>query len=305
MGSHGDSLGARRMTIRVVTDSTADLDTEFMRTHGVTMVPLTVEWEGETHQDRVDLDPVEFLQRLPAMKEVPHTAAPSPGSFRAAYEEALASGAEGVLSIHLAGGLSGTVRSAEAAARLVDGPVHVIDTGSASLGIGLLVWWAAIRARQGLSLESLAQEIEQLKGRLFALTAPVTLEYLARGGRIGQAARLVGTILDMKPILLLEKGSFRPERKVRGERQIVPALLSSLKERVPEGTPMLAALGHSGDPGQHDALIQEVRQRWQVLGWLDGVIGPVISSHVGPGAYGIIALPLTADEVQRWKEGLS
>ncbi len=293
------------MTIRIVTDSTADLDAAFLSAHAVTMVPLTVEWEGETYQDRVDLDPVEFLQRLPSMREVPHTAAPSPGAFRAAYDECLASGADGVLSIHLAGGLSATVRSAEAAARLVDGPVHVVDAGSASLGIGLLVWWAALRARQGLSLEALAHEVEQLKTRLFVLTAPVTLEYLARGGRIGQAARLVGTILDMKPILLLEKGSVRPERKVRGERQIVPALLSSLKERVPEGTPMLAALGHSGDPGQHEALVQEVRQRWQVLGWLDGVIGPVISSHAGPGAYGLIALPLTADEAQRWKEGLS
>ena len=305
MGLDGRPVGTRPVTIRIVTDSTADLGPEFLRTHGVTMVPLTVGWEGETYQDSVDLDPVEFLQRLPAMKEVPHTAAPSPGAFRAAFDAGLAAGAEGVLSIHLAGGLSGTVRSAEAAARLVDGPVHVIDSGSASLGIGLLVWWAAVRARQGLSLERLVQEVEQLKSRLFALTAPVTLEYLARGGRIGQAARLVGTILDMKPILLLEKGSFRPERKVRGERQIVPALLSSLKERVPEGAPILAALGHSGDPAQHEALIQEVRQRWHVLGWLDGVIGPVVSSHAGPGAYGLIALPLTEDQAQTWKEGLS
>lgn len=291
-------------SVAVVTDSTADLSAEFMERHAISMVPLTIEVDGQSYRDRIELDAVEFLSVLPGLAELPKTAAPAPGVFREVYQERLSAGASGVLSIHLAGGLSATVRSAQTACRMVDGPVAVVDGESASLGTGLLVWWAALRAAQGIDLETLRAEVEGLKTRLFALTAPVTLEYLARGGRIGQAARLVGTMLDMKPILLLERGIFRPERKVRGERQIVPALNAALAQKVPEGTPMLAALGHSGQTDRHQALVKAVNARYKVLGWLDGVIGPVISAHVGPGAYGLIALPLDDGMAEQFEEAM-
>ena len=277
------------MTVAVVTDSTADLSADWLSRHGVSMVPLTVTFNGRSYQDRVELDPLDFLGKLPDLSEPPKTSAPAPGAFVRVYTECLNQGKDGILSIHLAQGLSGTVRCAEVAARMVDGPIRVIDGESASLGTGLLVWWASCRAALGLDLETLADEVQQLKEKLFALTAPVTLEYLARGGRIGQAARLLGTLLDMKPVLVLEHGTFRPERKVRGERQIVPALLASLKSRIEPGRPILAAMGHSGNT---QALKEAVAEGWRVVGWLDGVIGPVISSHIGPGAYGLIALPL-------------
>ncbi|NMP22980.1 DegV family protein [Sulfobacillus harzensis] len=288
------------MSVAVVTDSTSDLSPAWLSAHGVRTVPLMVEMGGESYRDRLDLSAEDFLRQLPAMRELPHTAAPSPGAFRTVYEEAFAAGAEAICSIHLAGGLSSTVRSAEVAARMVDGPVAVIDGESASLGTALLVWWATRRAAQGASLEQLGQELTALKGRLFAFAAPVTLEYLARGGRIGQAARLVGTILDMKPILLLEHGHFRPARKVRGERQIAPGMVASAAERLAEGTPVLAALGHSGSPERHQGLVDSINRRYRVRGWLDGVIGPVISTHVGPGAFGIILLPLSEAEDALW-----
>lgn len=283
------------MTVAVVTDSTADLPSEFMTAHRVTMVPLTVEFGGRTFSDRVDLAAEDFLRTLPSLRELPKTAAPAPGLFQIAYEEAFKQGAEAVISVHLAGGLSATVRAAQIAATMVEKPVAVIDGESASLGTGLLVWWATVRAAMGIPLETLAQELSTLKARLFALTAPITLEYLARGGRIGQAARLLGTILDMKPILLLEHGSFRPERTVRGERQIKHAMLSSLAQRVPSGSVLLAALGHSGQAHDHDDLIEAVNARYHVLGWLTGIIGPAISSHVGPGAFGLIVLPVSEE----------
>jgi DegV family protein with EDD domain len=293
------------VSVAIVTDSTCDLSADFLARYHVSTVPLTIEIGQESYRDRVDLDPVAFLADLPHLAEQPKTAAPAPGLFRAAYEERLAQGADGVLSIHLAGGLSATVRSAETAARMVDGPIAVIDGESASLGTGLLVWWAALRARAGVDLETLAQEVNALKQGLFAIIAPVTLEYLARGGRIGQAARLVGTLLDMKPILMLERGSVRPERRVRGERQIVPAVLASLAARVPQGTPVLAAIGHSGDAQAFSVLQEGARGHVDVLGWLDGVVGPVVSSHVGPDAYGLIILPLTPEQAQQFKEAMA
>ncbi|MCY0880330.1 MAG: DegV family protein, partial [Firmicutes bacterium] len=261
------------MTVAIVTDSTTDLSRQWLEQHGVRSVPLLVEMGGETYRDRIDLSAEDFLRQLPRLVELPHTAAPSPAAFREVYEAAFQDGFDAICSIHLASGLSSTVRSAEMAARMVDGPVSVIDGESASLGTGLLVWWAVERARQGAGLAQVTGELTALKSRLFALAAPVTLEYLARGGRIGQAARLVGTILDMKPILLLEHGHFRPARKVRGERQIAAAMLASAAERLPEGTPVLAALGHSGDRERHQRFREHVNQYFRVQGWLDGVIG--------------------------------
>ncbi len=285
------------MTVAIVTDSTADLNPDWLRDHGVRTVPLMVEVGGESYRDRIDLSAEDFLTELPRLRVLPHTAAPSPGAFAEAYQEALSSGAEAVCSIHLAGGLSSTVHSAEMGARMVDGEVAVIDGESASLGTGLLVWWAVRRSQSGASLADLKAELTALKNRLFAYAAPVTLEYLARGGRIGQAARLVGTILDMKPILLLEHGRFLPAKKVRGERQIAPGMLGLTLERVPPRTPVLAALGHSGEVERHQGLIDSINQQYRVVGWLDGVIGPAISTHVGPGAFGLILLPLTEKEV--------
>lgn len=292
------------MTIAVVSDSTCDLSADFLTRYQVSTVPLTIEIGRTSYRDRVDLDPLQFLAELPKMAEQPKTGAPAPGLFRAVYEERLAQGAEGVLSIHLAGGLSATVRSAATAARLVDGPVAVVDGETASLGTGLLVWWAALRARAGIDLETLVQEVTALKQNLFALVAPITLEYLARGGRIGQAARLVGTLLDMKPILRLEHGVVQPERRVRGERQIVPALVSSLAQRIPGDTPVLAAIGHSGAVAACAALKERVESQVRVLGWLDGVIGPVVSAHAGPGAYGLIILPLTQEQAHQFEEAM-
>lgn len=293
------------MSVLVVCDSTADLEEDFLAEYGVSVVPLIVEMDGKSLKDREEIGAQEFLLALPHVQEMPHTAAPSPGAFRKVYQHHLDSGMSDILSIHLAGGLSSTVRSAEMAARMVSGRVAVVDGNSASLGTGLLVWWAAVRARQGASLETLVAEVEQLKEGLCVLAAPMTLEYLARGGRIGQAARLIGTLLDMKPILFVEKGSIRPERKVRGERQIIPAMLSAIASRVKPKTPILAALAHSGQPQRYGALKEALEAQYDLLGYLEGFIGPVISTHVGPGAFGVIVLPLTEEQHRLWEESIS
>lgn len=292
------------MKLGLVTDSTSDLTESFLRERQIAMAPLLVEYDHKSFRDRIDLDAREYLSLLPTLKTLPHTSAPSPGVFRALYEEEFQRGREAILSIHLGSGLSSTVRSAEMAARMVSGRIWVIDGGSASLGTGLLVWWAHHRFSRGASLDSVLAEIEMLKRGLFALMAPNTLEYLARGGRIGQAARLVGTLLDMKPILLLEHGSFKPAKKVRGERQIISAMLNEVYERVPAHTSILAAIAHSGDIGIYERAREMLMEHYQVLGWQDGVIGPVISTHVGPGTFGIIVLPIPGDMTRYWEEGV-
>lgn len=291
------------MPVHVVTDSTADLEPAFLLEYGISMVPLTVHLDdGESYLDREELRPGEFAARLPHLRRLPTTSAPSPGAFRAVYLKAFEAGAEGVLSLHLSGRLSGTVQSAEMAARMMDRPVEVLDLGTAGLGTGLLAWWAARRARSGMALEDLSRELRMLETRVFSLLAPVTLEYLARGGRIGQAARMVGTLFDMKPVLSVHQGHVRPLRKVRGERQILPAMGQAFLERVSEGRAILGACSYGGDMEPSHQLKAWLTERYRLKGWLASEMGPVITTHVGPGAIGAIMLELTDDEARWWEE---
>ncbi|MCY0886679.1 MAG: DegV family protein [Firmicutes bacterium] len=292
------------MAVAVVTDSASDLPAAWRAEQGVAMVPLTVWVDGREYRDQVDLDGAGFLRLLADSRELPRTAAPAPGAFAEAYRRLKEQGADGILSIHLSGALSATVRAAEAGRDLVPeaGPVAVVDGRSASLGTGLLVWWAAAGARAGRSLAALTAEVEALRRQMTALFVPRTLEYLARGGRIGHAARLVGGMLDMKPVLDLSEGSVRPVRKVRGWRQVPAALLAEAAARVPPGSAVLAAVGHVGDGGTAGLLAEGIRQRYQVLGLLAGEVGPVIGTHAGPGAVGCFLLALDAGQAAVWEE---
>ncbi|MCL8207823.1 MAG: DegV family protein [Actinomycetia bacterium] len=292
--------------VRVVTDSAADLPADVRRAHGVWSVPLTVFFGEEAYLDQEDLDADGFLARLTTSPTLPTTAAPSPAAFAGRYRAARDQGATGVVSIHLSGALSATVRNAEAGRREAgwDG-VRVVDGRSASLGTGLLVLWAARAARAGLDADAVAAGVDRLADRLRVGFSVATLEYLARGGRIGQAARLLGGWLDVRPILALANGSVHPVRRVRGPRQVAGALVDALGD-VPAG-PAVAAVAHSGDAEG----IERGRQVLAALAargveWQDtvfGRIGPVIGVHAGPGALGVIVLPLDAASLALWTAG--
>ncbi len=293
------------MRIAVVTDSTADLDAGWLRQHGVRTVPLTVEWGGESLRDRIDLTHDDFVRRLQSSRDLPRTAAPAPGVFAALYRTLLVEEAyDRILSIHIAGSLSATVRAAELAARLTDKErITVIDGQSASLGTAILVWWAVRRTAAGADPAQIAEEVAILSQRTVLVLAPVTLEYLARGGRIGQAAHLVGKLLNMTPILELDHATIRPVRKVRGERQMVPAILQQIRLKVPENSPVLAALSQSQNALAVKELEAGLRASYRLAGLLQGTIGPVIATHVGPGAYGAIVCPLTPQDLAKWQLG--
>lgn len=289
------------MTVAVVTDSTADLPLALREAEGIRMVPLSIEVLGRTMLDQVEIDPVEYLERLPALDPLPHTSAPPPGAFRAAFQEALAEGAEGVLSVHLSGALSATVQVAESARTMVEGPVRVVDGRSAGLGTGLLAWWAARSARAGTRLEETTAEVRSLLGRLMVAFCPLTLSYLARGGRIGPAARWVGTVLDVKPVLTVEEGRIVPFMKVRGERQVIPALIQAVRRAVPDGAPVLLGVSHAANPEAAARLREVAHATWEIVDELTTVVGPVLSTHGGPGTFGLMVLMLNPVEAARWR----
>jgi DegV family protein with EDD domain len=305
MGRDGDPVGALTV-VRIVTDSAADLPAAWRRAHGIWSVPLTVFFGEEAFLDQEDLDADAFLERLTRSRTLPTTAAPSPAAFAQVYRRARAEGAAGVVSVHLSGALSATVRHAQAGQREAGwDAVRVVDGQSASLGTGLLALWAARAARTGLGPEAVASSVARLASRLRVVFSVETLEYLARGGRIGQAARLLGGWLDVRPILALDAGAVHPVRRVRGPRQVTGALLDALGDLAPG--PALGAVAHSGDGagierGQHilDALTE---RGIRLLDTVWGRIGPVIGTHAGPGALGVIVLPLDAEAAAVWAAG--
>lgn len=292
------------MGVAIVSDSTCDLDEILVEHYGISLVPLSVAVGDQYYEDRTELTAEAFMQHLVQSRDPIHTAAPSPSAFAALYREILARPeCDAIISIHLSGGLSSTVRAAEAAARLVDGNITVIDSHNVSIGLGMLVWWAARQAVRDVAANTIVTELRALIPNLQLLLAPVTLEYLARGGRIGQAARLVGTLLDMKPILQVEHGMIKAAKKVRGDRHIIPGMLKVFGEHIDPGTPCLVAAASTTPVPQVEMLMTALADVYPLVASLTAVAGPVIATHAGPGAYGAVLCPLTPAQVELWNRG--
>lgn len=199
------------MTIRIVTDSTADIPAEVAQTHGVTVVPLTVFFGNEAYRDGIDLDNAGFYKKLQASKELPRTSQPSPAIFQQEYTRLIAEGADGILSIHLSSHLSGTYQSACTARDMVAEsssavPIEIIDSLSISVGMSRAILHAADAARQGESLEALKTLVVDELARTRILAVLDTLDFLKRGGRIGGARAMLGNMLSVKPIISLREG---------------------------------------------------------------------------------------------------
>jgi len=202
-------------SIGIVTDSTADLPPALVERYHPTMVPLVVNWDGQTFRDKIDLSTAEFYRRLRSTKSLPKTGAPSLAAFETAYREQLEQH-EAVVSINLASRLSGTYDVARRAGESVDPQrIHVIDSGSVSICISWLVEIAARLAEEGKPPEEIVKAVEDARGRLRVLALLETLEFLQRGGRIGRAAALAGTLLSVKPILSVRDGEVAPVERVR------------------------------------------------------------------------------------------
>lgn len=289
-------------TVAIVTDSASDLAASLRGRWDITMVPLTVHLDDEAYRDQVDLSGPEFVEALRHAKGFPRTAAPSPAAFRDSYQNLLDAGHEAVVSIHLGSRLSATYENACQAARMVDSErVVVVDGRSASLGTGLLVLWAARAARLGWTAPRIAEEVSRLSQALRVYFTLATLEFLARGGRIGRAAQLVGTLVQMKPVLGFEDGVVRPIRRVLGARQLGPAVLAEVHREVPVGPLLMAVVTTAESPLDMLRTIRDdVRDRYQVLDEVAGEIGPVILGHAGPGALGVILLPLGVRQAEVW-----
>jgi DegV family protein with EDD domain len=270
----------------IVLDSTADFPQAHEQLENWRVVPLYVRFGDETFRDYYELAPEEFFPRLAAADELPRTAAPAPGDFAAVYEE-LSARYERIYSLHLPAKLSGTFGSAATAA--ADFPaVRVVDSGTVSAAIAMLGFAFQRRLERGTSdaeLDGLVLRFRAEHGLLFTLD---TLDYLARGGRIGRAAAFAGTLLAVKPILTLRDDEVVPLKRVRGTRKAFDEFRATLEAGSRDEPSLRIGLAHAAAPerlARLEALVRAARPRAQLE--LATPIGPVLGTHAGPGAVGL------------------
>ena len=271
------------MTIRIVTDSTCDLPEAVVEKHGITVLPLYVNFGQESYLDGVEISREEFYARLPESDPAPTTALPGPQSFIQAYEALTAEGATEILSIHVSVSLSGVLNSAKLAAQDAKAvPVTVFDSGSLSMGLGFLVWSAAKAAAQGRSLDEIVDLMKDQGERTHVFAALDTLEFLRRSGRMNRALATVGSWLKMKPLLKMHQGNPTAER-VRTTRHATDRLISLLSDCVPLEH---VALVHTHALDRAKALRSSAQHLLPAEDVLSLDITPVLGAHLGPQAVG-------------------
>lgn len=295
--------GAR---VTIVTDSTSDLPRELVRSAGIEVLPLPILFGETRYLDGVDLRPRGFYELLEQSAVPPTTEPLEQERLTHAYRRLL--GQRDVVSVHLSAKLSRTLAHAEAAAtgeleelprRRVDGaPVELelVDSESVSLGLGLLVMMAARMAHRGLGASAIAERLVGMRRRVHVVFVVDTLEFLARGGRIGKARAWVGQLLGIKPILGIRDGEVVPVDRVRGGRAAHPRIIELLVERVDPAFPVIAAVAHARAPVWADRLRSLLEESFRVQELVMTEIGPVVGAHGGPGTVGAVLFQPNAQE---------
>jgi DegV family protein with EDD domain len=272
------------MAVRVVTDSACDLPPEVCDALGIEVVPLTIRFGDREYVDRKELTSDEFWRQLESSSVLPETAAPSVGVFEETFRRLHDGGADGIVCVNLSAQLSATMQSAQVAAKALDGlcPIEIVDSASASMGIGILALLAARRASEGADVSTIAREISARRDHQKLFAALDTLEYLRRGGRIGGAQAMLGSMLSIKPIITVEHGAVEQAGKVRTRSKALRFML----DRIPDGAVESICVMHSGATDLDDFL-ETLRPKVPGAEIVVGDIGPVVGVHVGPRAVGL------------------
>ncbi|MCR2804929.1 DegV family protein [Paenibacillus soyae] len=272
--------------VRIVADSTSDIPADVRERLGITMVPLKVLFGEETYMDSVTISAEQFYERLKASPVLPTTSQPSPLEFSDVYERLLDEDPDGpIISIHLAAVLSGTHQSAVIAESMLERPadITIVDSKSASYGIGLQVVRAAEMAQAGESKERILEEIQRLQNDLELYFLVDTLEFLHKGGRIGRASALIGSILNIKPILSLDKdGGVYSVDKVRGTKKAMARIAEMFKATFGDA-PVGLIIAGSDNREAAEELGNRVKGELNVKEVGYTTVGSVIGVHTGPG----------------------
>lgn len=273
--------------IHIVTDSTCDLTKEEILKNNIHVVPLTIQIDGQTYVDGVDIEPVTFLEKMKHSKELPKSSQPSPGKFKELFDE-LGKNGDQIISIHMTGGMSGTVESARQAAAMSSSDVTVMDSRYIAIALAIQLR-EAIRLRDnGATVEQIIARLDEVRANTSLYVIVDTLENMIKGGRIGKGKGMIGSLLNIKPIASLEGGAYNPVAKVRSHKQVVKYLFQQFQKETAGKTVKAVGISHADGMTTMGGPLRDLIQG---TGFQDVEIAftsPIISTHTGPGAIGFI-----------------
>ncbi|MEX2229815.1 MAG: DegV family protein [Dehalococcoidia bacterium] len=283
------------MTVRIVTDSTADLPADLVERYGIAVVPLSILFGDEELRDGIDINSEQFFKRLARETTLPTTSQPSPALFRATYERLRVEGATEILSIHVSSKLSGTLQSAlQGADGVGDVRFRHVDSGTVSLALGMAVLAAAAVIDEGGGLEAARAAAEDRLTRTHLFFVLDTLEYLRRGGRLSRGSEILGTLLKVKPLLAIENGELIAIGRVRTRQKAIEELL----QRVSALRPIThCAAVHATTPDDLKYVVDRLDGIAPDASVLTARITPVLGVHAGPGVLGITVVTAGAPPV--------
>ena len=273
--------------IIVVTDSSAYLPAEVIRDLPIAVIPLWLMWDGKSYQDGIDIHPTEFYQRLKDSKTLPTSSQPSAQEFGAFFKK-VAQDADAIVNVLVSAQISGTIASAQAAmAEQPEMNIRLVDSNSSAMGLGLCVLAAGRAAASGKSVDEVVAAATEMSQKVHLLFVVDTLEYLFKGGRISGSKRLLGTALNIKPILHFEDGKIKPYSQARTKRKALAQLLDIVEERLAGKKMHEACIMDVNMPDEGTLVTGMVQERFNPPLLYRSGVSPVVGTHVGPGTVGI------------------
>lgn len=271
--------------IHIVTDSTVALTEQMIEQYKIHVVPLTFQIDGESFTDGVDLSAEQFLDRMRVSKELPKSSQPAVGVFQTLFDE-LGADSTPILSIHMTGGMSGTVKSAQTAAQASTSNVTVVDSMYIAHALTFQVLEACRLADEGKTVEEIVRALDEVRKRTSLFVVVDTLDNLVKGGRIGKGRAMFGSLMNIKPIATLQDGVYTPVAKVRSHKQVVAYLLNEFKKETSGKTVVGVGIAHANGL----AMAEPLKQKIEELGIpVDlAYTTPIVSTHTGEGAIGFM-----------------
>lgn len=275
------------MGIRIVIDSTSDVTDEIIEKYNLKMVPLTVNFENESFLDKVELSSAEFFEKLEKAEKLPTTSQVSPGAFVEAFSEILLEGDQ-ILGIFLASEFSGTYDSARIAKDMIGSDnIRIIDSRSVCLGTFSLILEAIRLVNEKKTIDQIVSELERTKDKIVAIAGLDTLKYLEKGGRLSKGQAVVGSILNIKPIIEIKDGKLSVIEKVRGKNKTIKWIDEWIEKNNYDLSDKTVLLFHARSYDQLRVLRETIEEKYKIKEIIEQEIGPVIGTHAGPGVLGV------------------
>jgi DegV family protein with EDD domain len=272
--------------ISIITDSTCDIPQELIDQYGIIVIPQMVIWGEQQLRDRIDIQPVEFYQRLVSDPVRPHSSLPAVGDIQAAFQTAIERGATKAIALTVSSAMSGTYNMVRNTAQEAGIEISVVDSKGPTMSLGWQVLQAARAAETGAELEAILEQIDKVRKNLVQLVAMDSLEYLQRGGRLGGAVKWVGTLLNIRPLVSInhESGVVEPVALARTHKGLVELLYNKFCEKIKGGNKLHVAVLHGNVESEAKVLAERVQSELKPAELLVNITGPVLGINTGPDA---------------------